>query len=212
MTAASLGTQSFRYLYTRTWAQQPQRVGDDNECCPSVGENRQSKTRVSRKRECEKYHLHSQRERDVCLYDADSATAKLNRLGHFAQVVLHQCHVRRLQRRVCSGCTHCNANARGCHCGRVVHTVADHADVFMLGHQFADALYFLFGKQIAEGLVNARLPGDGVNGALIVATQHDDILHTGIMERTNGFGGIGANRIAHSEDAEDFTFAVRVRL
>ena len=67
------------------------------------------------------------------LTSGHGASAKMNGFGDFTQVILHQRNVGGLYGGVGADCAHGNANCRGGHRRRVVHAVADYANLLVLG-------------------------------------------------------------------------------
>ena len=53
---------------------------------------------------------------------------------------------------------------------------------------------------------------DRVDGALVVAAEHDDFADARSVQRGNCVGGVGAHGVADGENAEHFAFAIGVRL
>jgi hypothetical protein len=114
--------------------------------------------------------------------------------GHAGEVVLHEGHVGGLDGGVAADGSHGDADAGEGERRGVIHAIADHADVVMRGHEALDVLDLLLGHEVAVGFVNACCAGDGIDGALVVAAEHDDVFNACLMqqgERVRGFRSQG---------------------
>ena len=129
----------------------------------------------------------------------------------FGEIVLHESDVRRLDGGIAADGSHGEANAGDGKRGRVVHAVADHADVGVLGDELADVFDLLLRHEVADGFVDARLFGDGGGGALVVAAEHDDLFDPRSVDETKRFGHLGAQGIGNGDDAENFARASFMR-
>ena len=72
-------------------------------------------------------------------------------------------------------------------------------------------LDFLLGHEVAIGFVDACLPGDGIDGALVVAAEHDDFFNACVVEQSEGVGGFGAHGVADGKDAENLALTAFMR-
>ena len=77
---------------------------------------------------------------------------------------------------------HRNADVRGGQGGRVIYTIADHADTAEIGSEFPDLFDLLLGQKVTLSFVDASLFRDCVCGAGVVAAQHDNLANAGIVK------------------------------
>ena len=86
---------------------------------------------------------------------------------------MHQNHIGLLQRRIRTACAHCNADIGSRQTWRIVHTVADHRDMFPLPAQFMDGLDFLLRLQLRAHVVEFQFGAQMFGGRHAVAGQND---------------------------------------
>src|SRR6266496_164579 len=97
---------------------------------------------------------------------------------------------------------HCDANVSGGERGRVVDAVAGHRYDVALLTEFLHALMFALRFDASFHLVEAKSPGHGVGGALVVAGQHEN-LESQLVNLRNGFRRGRLDGIGYSQDARE---------
>jgi len=122
----------------------------------------------------------------------------------FAQVIVHQRHVGRLDGRVGARGRHGKADLGTGKGWCVVDTVANHAHPMALGIQGLDGLQLVGRQQVAFGTIDADLGGDGLSGMGIVAGEHDR-LDTQFMQLGNRLAAALLERVGHSEQSQRAT-------
>ena len=116
------------------------------------------------------------------------------------QVVRHQRYVGRF---ACHGAAgaHGDAHVRGGQRGRIVHAVAHHHHAVAFVLQLLDDGVFVFRQELGFELGDARLRGDALCGALVVAGEHDHALEALFAQLLHDFGYVFLQRVLDVQDA-----------
>ena len=124
---------------------------------PNASRSPVTSTTVTRTRD------HAEREDEVLGDHPACLTAERDGVGEPGEIVAHQHEVGGLHRRVGAGRAHRDPDGRGRQRRRVVHAVADHRDGARLLERL-DGPDLVLRQQIASGVIEAELPGDGIDG------------------------------------------------
>ncbi|MNI53177.1 hypothetical protein D3C73_1079980 [compost metagenome] len=144
---------------------------------------------------------HAQADDQVLTDDRAGAAAQAHGERQVRQVVRHQRHIGRFQRHVRPGRAHGHADRGRGHGRGVVDPVADHGDLG-LGAQALDRLDLVVGHQVAPGLGQADLSGDGLGRLLMVARDHDHALDAQTAQPLQRIARGGSRRVQQADDAQ----------
>src|SRR5690606_5832684 len=85
--------------------------------------------------------------------------------------------------------------------GGIVDAVTDHADLAAVAQLGLDRTLFVFGQEIAVGLVDTGLFGDGARGEAVVARQHQGT-HVKFVQARNGGAAGGLQRVGNGGQSQ----------
>ena len=117
-------------------------------------------------------------------------------------LVFDERDIRAVHGGVAAHAAHRDADIGGLERGRVVHAVADHADLFACGLIGADVGELVLGQAVCVHLADVELRGDGRGGVLMVTReQHGLDLKRG--ELADHVCALLADRVGHGEEARE---------